>query len=248
VTEELAERATCPAIKSSPLRTSAEQDKFAEAFAAAQGEFENPQKSKTATVKTRAGDEYTYQYADIADGLAEARKKLSAHGLFFTQVPVIDVADMNIVTRICHKSGQWIEGDYPVCRIGDQHQLMGGALTYAKRQALFSMIGIAGEDDIDAGTPANNPAPTKTNTSTPVRGRGEPKQAKAAEPPVERMLAGESAIAAHEMLAKLAETTKREEVLKWAQDHKDIKPRLQPPDAKRVEDKFLEHQRSLKAS
>jgi hypothetical protein len=43
---------------------------------------------------------------------------------------------------------------------------MGAALTYARRYALFTLVGIAGEDDIDA--PDLN-APTATAASGPKR-------------------------------------------------------------------------------
>src|SRR5439155_23461145 len=51
-----------------------------------------------------------------------------------------------------HASGEWIASDWPVCRLADTaapHR-MGAALTYARRYALFTLVGIAGEDDLDA--------------------------------------------------------------------------------------------------
>ena len=49
-------------------------------------------------------------------------------------------------------SGEWIASDWPVCPIADMAspQRMGAALTYARRYALFTLVGIAGEDDLDA--------------------------------------------------------------------------------------------------
>jgi hypothetical protein len=53
---------------------------------------------------------------------------------------------------LAHSSGEWISSDWPVCPIADTAapQRMGAALTYARRYALFTLVGIAGEDDLDA--------------------------------------------------------------------------------------------------
>jgi ERF superfamily len=57
-----------------------------------------------------------------------------------------------LTTVLAHASGEWIASDWPVCRLADTatpHR-MGAALTYARRYALFTLVGIAGEDDVDA--------------------------------------------------------------------------------------------------
>ena len=53
---------------------------------------------------------------------------------------------------LAHASGEWIASDWPVCPIAEMAnpQPMGAALTYARRYALFTLVGIAGEDDLDA--------------------------------------------------------------------------------------------------
>src|SRR6266536_5880620 len=59
---------------------------------------------------------------------------------------------INLTTVLAHASGEWIASDWPVCRLTDTatpHR-MGAALTYARRYALFALVGIAGEDDLDA--------------------------------------------------------------------------------------------------
>ena len=61
-------------------------------------------------------------------------------------------AKRNLTTVLAHASGEWIASDWPVCRLADTaapHR-MGAALTYARRYALFTLVGIAGEDDLDA--------------------------------------------------------------------------------------------------
>lgn len=127
------------------------------ALAAAQAELKNPAKDKTAKVSTNSGASYSYNYADIADVLEGVRPILSKHGLSVLQLPTIDGEDLILLTRLAHKSGQFIESGYPVCRIGGDHQKMGAALTYARRYALCPMLGIAADGDTDAVGAAEAP-------------------------------------------------------------------------------------------
>ena len=70
------------------------------------------------------------------------------------QTTAIDQASgiVNLTTMLAHASGEWIASDWPVCPIAEMAspQRMGAALTYARRYALFTLVGIAGEDDLDA--------------------------------------------------------------------------------------------------
>jgi len=59
---------------------------------------------------------------------------------------------IRLTTTLVHASGEWISSDWPVCPVIDTatpHR-MGAALTYARRYALFTLVGIAGENDLDA--------------------------------------------------------------------------------------------------
>src|SRR5262249_25332603 len=81
---------------------------------------------------------------------------------------------IRLTTVLAHSSGEWVSSDWPVCPVADTaapHK-MGAALTYARRYALFTLVGIAGEDDLDApdlpvstgdGGPAIPNHPDKTN-------------------------------------------------------------------------------------
>jgi len=51
---------------------------------------------------------------------------------------------------LAHSSGEWIASDWPVCAVRETPHRRGAALTYARRYALFTLVGIAGEDDLDA--------------------------------------------------------------------------------------------------
>ena len=116
--------------------------------------------------------ERSFRYAPLSSGLDIVRKTLSQHEIATVQTTAIDqtAGIVNLTTVLAHASGEWIASDWPVCAISETttpHR-MGAALTYARRYALFTLVGIAGEDDIDApdlnapmigGSAAEKPAP-----------------------------------------------------------------------------------------
>ncbi len=82
------------------------------------------------------------------------RKTLGQHEIATVQTTAIDQSAgiVNLTTVLAHASGEWISSDWPVCAVSETttpHR-MGAALTYARRYALFTLVGIAGEDDLDA--------------------------------------------------------------------------------------------------
>jgi hypothetical protein len=129
---------------------------LAAALAKAQGELVNPEKSLVATIRVdrRGGAEQTFRYAPLSSGLDIVRKVLGQHEIATVQTTSIDQAAgmVNLTTVLAHSSGEWIASDWPVCALSETatpHR-MGAALTYARRYALFTLVGIAGEDDLDA--------------------------------------------------------------------------------------------------
>ena len=129
---------------------------LAAALAKAQIELVNPEKSLAATIESDgpSGAGKSFRYAPLSCGLEIVRKTLGQHEIATLQTTAIDqtAGVVNLTTVLAHSSGEWIASDWPVCAIGDTatpHR-MGAALTYARRYALFTLVGIAGEDDLDA--------------------------------------------------------------------------------------------------
>ena len=129
---------------------------LASALAKAQAELVNPEKSLTATIRGgRPGEgERSFRYAPLASGLDIVRRTLGQHEIAAMQMTAVDQAAglVNLTTMLAHASGEWIASDWPVCALSDMAapRRMGAALTYARRYALFTLVGIAGEDDLDA--------------------------------------------------------------------------------------------------
>ena len=130
---------------------------IAAALAKAQTALVNPEKTMTATIREEGrgqGGERSFRYAPLSAGLELVRKALSQHELAVVQTTSIDEASrmVRLNTVLAHSSGEWISSDWPVCPISDMNtpHRMGAALTYARRYGLFALVGIAGEDDLDA--------------------------------------------------------------------------------------------------
>src|SRR5579863_7558599 len=154
---------------------------LASALAKAQCELVNPEKSLVGSIKSEAADasERLFRYASLAEGLDIVRKTLGQHEIATVQTTAIDQAagTVNLTTVLAHASGQWIASDWPVCAIADSAEphRMGAALTYARRYALFTLVGIAGEDDLDAPdlvAPTASSAPAKPKQSAKARLNG----------------------------------------------------------------------------
>src|SRR5437588_13072095 len=129
---------------------------LAAALAKAQSELSNPDKSLVATIAAdRPGEgPRSFRYAPLSSGLDIVRKALGQQQIATVQTTAIDGASgtISLTTVLAHASGEWIASDWPVCRLADTASAhrMGAALTYARRYALFTLGGIAGEDDLDA--------------------------------------------------------------------------------------------------
>jgi ERF superfamily len=224
---------------------------LAAALAKAQTELVNPEKSLIATIRAEheRGTERAFRYASLASGLDIVRKTLGQHDLAVMQTSAIDhtAGIVNLTTVLAHASGEWIASDWPVCAISDTAtpRRMGAALTYARRYALFTLVGIAGEDDVDAPdlqAPVNPPpAPHKRAENGLLNGGHDPSRRNGARPSggARTILeAKDSAQLVERLLAEIAEFGSGEDAALWAHRSLAQKNRLSAADAQRVEEAF----------
>ena len=241
------------------------------ALAKAQAELINPEKSLTATIRTgRAGEgeEQTFRYAPLSSGLDIVRKTFGQHEIATVQTTAVDQAGglVNLTTMLVHASGEWIASDWPVCSIADlaSPRRMGAALTYARRYALFTMVGIAGEDDLDAPdlqdeTPPLSPRPGPANeggngyaspnglirpakshagrSGSRFGGSGKREARSEARPNVS-LTPDQSAAVRDRLLAEITGISNAEQAAAWASGALSAKNHLTVADASRVEDAF----------
>jgi hypothetical protein len=164
---------------------------------------------------------------------------------------------VNLTTVLAHASGEWIASDWPVCPVVETEapRRMGAALTYARRYALFTLVGIAGEDDLDAPDlvaplPASAP-PQETKTSGKLSGnsgrhRTQARDARSGHPgriigPATRQAKLSEALSAsltEELVREIAELGSGDHAGQWARQRLSAKNRLLAADAQRVEEAF----------
>jgi hypothetical protein len=232
---------------------------IAAALAKAQALLVNPEKSLVATIRSDGprGAEQTFRYAPLSSGLDIVRKTLSQHEIATVQTTAIDQAAgiVSLTTVLAHSSGEWIASDWPVCAIAEtvRPRRMGAALTYARRYGLFTLVGIAGEDDLDApdlvvSTPAasfskaskldkkiDGNGGSGDNQTTPARTRSNSVGAATCRSELSASL---SASLRNELLREIEALNSSDDAALWAQQRLDAKNSLNAADTERVEQTF----------
>jgi ERF superfamily len=203
------------------------------------------------------GAERAFRYAPLSSGLDIVRKTLGQHEIATMQTTAIDqtAGTVNLTTILAHASGEWIASDWPVCSVSDTatpHR-MGAALTYARRYALFTLVGIAGEDDLDApdldapmASNAGNdkPAANRVDQTTGSQRRSAHSASstrgarRAANVPKVDLDPDASAALREQILTELKDVASAEEASSWAYRILGAKNRLATADARLVEEAF----------
>jgi hypothetical protein len=236
---------------------------LAAALAKAQAEIANPEKSLTANIVSpfpREGSR-TFRYAPLSSGLDLVRKCLGQHEIATVQTTAIDRDSglIRLTTTLVHASGEWLSSDWPVCAVTETaapHRL-GAALTYARRYALFTLVGIAGEDDLDApDLPAATLSPeAQKNPARPEQGGAgsdrpaiEPSAGRPAQAPERRLRTERSKPVSlspdasenlrNQLIAELEQLADPEALATWAHRALPLKNQLATADAQALEAAF----------
>jgi hypothetical protein len=111
---------------------------------------------------------FNKKYADLPAVIDAARAALSKNGLCVIQATqMMDDGRVYLVTQLSHSSGQWIRSSYPLKPVRDDPQGMGSALTYARRYAYASIVGVAASGEDDDGNAASNPGAANDHKPKP---------------------------------------------------------------------------------
>jgi hypothetical protein len=222
---------------------------IATALAKAQTELSNPEKAMIGTIyNTQTDRQQTFRYASLSSGLDIIRKVLGSQQIAVTQSTDIDRTSgtVNLTTLLVHTSGEWFSSDWPVCQLSETSapRRMGAALTYARRYALFTMVGIAGEDDLDAPDIVNDESKGDKRVQvdlTPERAPTRSSQSRTgngATPPIREKLSVEESAAARAQLIQEIQTLPDDALQPRAIAILKAKNRLSADDAKLVEEAF----------
>jgi hypothetical protein len=226
---------------------------LAAALAKAQIELANPEKSMVATIEAdgRRAANQTFRYAPLSSGLDIVRKTLGRHEIATVQTTAVDKTGefVNLTTLLAHSSGEWISSDWPVCLLDEMAspKRMGAALTYARRYALFALVGIAAEDDLDAPD-LNSPEPTEQAAEKSIstwrrplkdaRKRSDRRSAPVVDSTSPSLKSRLSAVLRDQLLGQLETLKSAEDAALWARRIIPAKNTLHEADARRVEDAF----------
>ncbi len=143
------------------MRTSEQIDEIATALSKAQSEVKPVEKNGEVNIRTRNGATISFKYSTLDKVLEACRHPFGNNGLCFIQSPSVENGSLRLTTRIIHSSGQWIEDELSTTAGGDMKAL-GGNITYLRRYALSSMVGIASDEDKDASV---DEAATQSNSN-----------------------------------------------------------------------------------
>src|SRR5271166_1211669 len=230
---------------------------LATALAKAQIELTNPEKSLIGAIEPQRGQggARQFRYAPLSSGLEIVRKTLGQHEIATVQTTAVDQAAgiINLTTVLAHSSGEWIASDWPVCPVAETatpHR-MGAALTYARRYALFTLVGIAGEDDLDAPDLIGPVAQTEKRSiesksvgnggqpTSPNRRAGRARANKFSSPsPNPELSVALSASLKVELLREIECLGAADDAALWAQRRLVAKNQLSAADAQLVEEAF----------
>jgi ERF superfamily len=218
---------------------------IAAALARAQAELKNPERTLTAMIRSPfpREEDRTFRYASLASGLDIVRKTLSQQEIATIQTTRVepDTGQIHLTTLLAHSGGEWISSDWPVCGAKDTEapHRMGAALTYARRYALFALVGIAGEDDLDAPDAVSAPPPAESRPNNSAKDKRD-KGILQRRPPV---TGEQSAQLRDQMLAEIQSLITDEDLLAWAKDGLVRKNTLLEADAQAIE---MAYQRKLR--
>ena len=127
------------------MNTSDSTKEIFAALVAANEDLSNPTKSQ----KVEAGRR-SYKFAPLPEIVSETRAILRKHGLALIQEAKADEGYAGCGTRLIHTSGEWIEYDPLFLPTALDAQSYGSAITYARRYAWTTALGIAADEDDDA--------------------------------------------------------------------------------------------------
>lgn len=140
------------------MRTSTEIDKISESLALAALKFKPIEKNKI-------NPHFKTKYADLSSVIDGTRDALAEQGIFVIQSSYIDNGRLILITKLLHKSGQWLENDISLKIAQDTPQGLGSILTYSRRYGLCAILNVVGDEDDDGNMAQPNNAVKDNNKS-----------------------------------------------------------------------------------
>lgn len=152
----------------SDVKRSEQINELATALAKAQGKIKVAPKANVAKIDTRDGKGgYSYSYSTLADVWEACRAPLSENGLALIQTVAAEGSKVTVTTLLVHSSGQWISDDLTLAARDASPQAIGSCITYGRRYALGSMVGVVSEEDDDGAEATGRPTQVERKPNGP---------------------------------------------------------------------------------
>lgn len=152
------------------MKTSESISAFAEAFVKFQEEVTDPKLDTDTDYMTKKGKLIKFKYASLPEILRTVRPVLTKCGIAVMQEPRVENNEVQIVTILIHKSGEWIEFE-PLKMMAQSAyaQEIGSAITYGRRYNISSVLGLGSEEDDDGQAATDG-----TEKGKPLKEKSEP--------------------------------------------------------------------------
>lgn len=125
------------------------------------------QKEMVPVAKTKENPFFHSKYASLDAVMPKALAILNKHNLSLLQTIGLNGDVTTLTTMLMHSSGEWISDEQPLLLVKNDPQGQGSAVTYARRYALMSAIGMVADEDDDASKAAKASA-KPTAPSKPI--------------------------------------------------------------------------------
>ena len=139
------------------LETSQTIQELSKALVQFHANLKEPKNSKT----VKSG-KFSYGYIELPDLVNELRPQLAAQGLMLMQAPYSHDNCLGVETMLLHSSGEFIKSKFCSNEPNGGAQAVGSQITYFRRYAILSVLGL-GQDDDDGKAATGNPNVTVGN-------------------------------------------------------------------------------------
>src|SRR5688572_25543683 len=147
-----------PTVRPQAFEASSTIGKLAGALAKAQGAFEAIGKTREVKVQMKTGGSYTFAYAPLDEVLRSVRPALATNGLALTQTVADGEKGRTLTTTLMHESGEWMASTTTLPGQATTAQEFGSQITYMRRYAIVSILGVVADEDDDANAADGNQA------------------------------------------------------------------------------------------
>lgn len=118
--------------------------------------------------KNKSNPYYNSKYADLAQVIDVCQPCLNDNGLAIIQTFAVTEKGNQLVTKLCHESGETLESFITLPEIADAQKLT-GAITYLRRTTFLSICGLCADDDLDGNELVAPPQSYKSNVKSDIQ-------------------------------------------------------------------------------